>query len=105
METNTKPGDVQTCITRRLFIGGAAAASVVPSIAIASANDPPVSREELDHYYTFLWLELLALSKEMSVEMHSHAIMHRSGGREAYLRSCTADPPSARAKAVLAIRS
>jgi hypothetical protein len=71
----------------------------------SAANDPPVSLGELDHYYTFLWLELLALSKEMGVEMHSHAIMHRTGGREAYLRSCTVDPPSSRAKAVLAIRN
>jgi hypothetical protein len=104
MENNTKGGDVQTRITRRLFLGGVAAASV-PGVSIASsANDPPVYREDLDHYYTFLWLELIALSNEMGVEMHSHSIMHRTGGHEAYQRLCKAGPPSSRAKAVLAIR-
>lgn len=89
--------------TRRTFLGGLAGTSLPPAVLATSNDKTPPTRDELDRYYSFLWLEFIALSKEMDVEMHNHSVMYRSGGREAYQRAVALEPPSMRAKAVLRI--
>lgn len=84
--------------TRRFFLGGMAAASLpVASVVAEAANEAP-SREELEHYYAFLWCEFSALSKEMGVDMHDAYTMHKSGGWEAYQAVFGGTAPSTRAK-------
>lgn len=94
-----------TGTTRRSFLGTMAALPL-PAAKPSSRPPPdiPPTRKELEHYYSFLWLELIALSKEMDVEMHCNSVMHRSGGRDAYQLACSAGAPSTRARAILAIR-
>lgn len=90
--------------TRRAFLGGLAA--TIPLPAAAALPQPPETTpttHDLDRYYSFLWLEFIALSKEMGVEVHSNAVLHRSGGHDAYQQSFNDQPPSTRAKAVLAL--
>lgn len=92
-------------LTRRSVLAVLGALAVPPA-AIAATDIVPAptapTREELERYYSYLWLELIALSKEMDVEMHSNTVLYRSGGRDAYYQTCDVQAPSERAKAVLA---
>ncbi|NTF35527.1 hypothetical protein [Agrobacterium rubi] len=84
--------------TRRFFLGGMAAASLpVATVAAAPVIEAP-TREELEHYYAFLWCEFKALSDEMGVDMHDNYTLHKSGGWEAYQAAFGASAPSTRAK-------
>lgn len=87
--------------TRRFFLGGAAAASLPLSASAASASASAPTRQELEHYYAFLWCEFRALSQEMGVDMHDSYTVHRSGGRAAYYAAFGDTPPSTRARATV----
>lgn len=89
--------------TRRSFISGLAIAAVPVGASAAFPTEPRPTRQELEHYYSFLWCEFKALAEELGVEMHDSFTLHRSGGWEAYQQSCKTSPPSTRAKAILSM--
>ncbi|PYE98899.1 hypothetical protein C8J35_103500 [Rhizobium sp. PP-F2F-G38] len=84
--------------TRRFFLGGAAVASLPLVGAAQDVIEPPPTREELEHYYAFLWAEFRALADEMGVDMHDSYTAHRSGGIAAYKSAFGDTRPSTRAR-------
>ncbi|KRD49027.1 hypothetical protein [Ensifer sp. Root278] len=98
-----------TAISRRTLLGGLAGTAggvtaiplPAPAADTASVLTPP-TRKELEHYYAFLWAEHCAVAEELGVDVMDSFVAHRSGGRDVYNQTCRQQPPSERAKAVLA---
>lgn len=90
-------------LTRRQSLGLLAAATIPPialagaAPAITSAAAPP-TLEELEHYYAFLWKEMMMLGQELGCGMCDSWTAHKSGGIRAYDDRFGGTSPSTRAK-------
>lgn len=87
--------------TRRFFLGGAAIASLPLANVAQAAIELPPTRQDLEHYYAFLWCEMRALGEEMGVGMCDSSTAHQSGGITTYKAAFGNTLPSTRARATV----
>lgn len=85
--------------TRRFFLAGLATSAVITPAAGTPVVAP--TREDMEHYYAFLWAEFRALSLEMGVDICDSHTAHKSGGIAAYDAAFGGSLPSTRALAAI----
>ncbi|WP_306049265.1 hypothetical protein [Oceaniradius stylonematis] len=73
--------------------------------ATTLANKAPPSKQDIERYYAFLWLEMRALAREIGCDTHDTWLVQRTGAMDWYERRFAVEPASSRAQRILSALS